>query len=108
MKEVVQEGPGSRANSSLISIAGKTGTSQTLRTEEGNKIPEKIAWFVGYAPAEAPRYAFAVLVEGGTSGGATAAPIARHIMEAVAAGLPAPQPQPASDGHFEMTPPGDK
>ncbi|MBS3799594.1 MAG: hypothetical protein KGY40_01240, partial [Thioalkalivibrio sp.] len=37
---------------------------------------------VGYAPAENPRIAVAVLVEHGGSGGRVAAPLAREVMDA--------------------------
>ena len=40
------------------------------------------AWFIGYAPADHPQIAFAVLVEYGGSGGTAAAPIARDVLEA--------------------------
>lgn len=40
------------------------------------------AWFVGYAPADNPQVAFAVLVEYGGGGGSAAAPIARDIVQA--------------------------
>jgi penicillin-binding protein 2 len=40
------------------------------------------AWFIGFAPARAPRIAFAVMVEYGGSGGADAGPVARAILEA--------------------------
>ena len=39
------------------------------------------AWFVGYAPAEQPAIAFAVVVEHGGHGGTSAAPIARRVLE---------------------------
>ena len=39
------------------------------------------ALFVAYAPAENPRIALAVLVENGGHGGATAAPVARLVMD---------------------------
>ena len=39
-------------------------------------------WFVGFAPAENPQIAVAVLLEyDGGSGGANAAPIARDVMK---------------------------
>ena len=41
------------------------------------------AWFAGYAPAEDPVVAVAVLVEHGGSGGRAAAPIAFEIMASV-------------------------
>jgi penicillin-binding protein 2 len=40
------------------------------------------AWYIGFAPADDPRIAFAVLVEYGGSGGKTAAYIARELLEA--------------------------
>lgn len=57
-----------------VPIAGKTGTAQ-------NKPREDISWYVGYGPAEDPRYVVAVMVEEGGGGGETAAPITRHIFE---------------------------
>ncbi len=102
MRNVVvdRKGTGKSARSELIAIAGKTGTSQSWREEGGAKVKDNQAWFVGHAPADMPRFAFAVLVEGGTVGGATAAPIARRIIEAVATGLPPPEPQPQDAGHL--------
>lgn len=71
---VVKEGTGRSAAISGITVAGKTGTAES----EGNK---DHAWFVGYAPAEKPTIAVAVLLENdGRSGGSGAAPIARNIM----------------------------
>lgn len=40
------------------------------------------AWFIGFAPAENPKIAFAVLVEYGGSGGKDAGPIAQAILDA--------------------------
>ncbi|MGH9661925.1 MAG: penicillin-binding transpeptidase domain-containing protein [Bryobacteraceae bacterium] len=58
------------ARPSNVSIAGKTGTGF------GH------AWFAGYAPARDPRIVVVVFLESGT-GGADAAPIARHIFSAM-------------------------
>jgi peptidoglycan glycosyltransferase len=61
-------------------VAGKTGTAQ----HGGSGNPH--AWFVGFAPADAPQYAVAVIVEEGGSlgseatGGAVAAPIAANVL----------------------------
>ena len=47
------------------------------------------ALFIGYAPAENPRYAVAVVVEHGGGGSVAAAPIARDaILSALAGGVP--------------------
>jgi penicillin-binding protein 2 len=84
---VVTEGTAKRALSTLVSIAGKTGTAQTaaLRTGPEDQIPKKFrdhAWFVSYAPVEAPRIAVTVLVEHMGHGGAAAAPLAKQMIEA--------------------------
>jgi cell division protein FtsI/penicillin-binding protein 2/cell division protein FtsW (lipid II flippase) len=78
MRRVVLEGTASHVMAgSTVSFAGKTGTAQLA---EG--MPH--AWFTGFAPydGDAPRLAFAVLVEHGGYGGRVAAPIARQVMEA--------------------------
>jgi penicillin-binding protein 2 len=71
-------------------IAGKTGTAQVYGLKEEEKydaatVAEKLrdhALFIGFAPADAPRIAVAVVVEHGGGGGAVAAPIARKILDA--------------------------
>ena len=71
-------------------IAGKTGTAQRS-SRRGNvsadprSLPYHLrhtALFVGYAPAEDPRIAVAVMVEHGGYGGSAAAPIARQVFDA--------------------------
>lgn len=56
-------------------IAGKTGTAETA-----GGAPH--SWFVGFAPADRPRWAVSVLVEHGGSGGSAAAPVGRAVLEA--------------------------
>jgi peptidoglycan glycosyltransferase len=86
MINVVENGTGRRAQIPGVSVAGKTGTAQTA---EG-KPPH--AWFTGFAPADAPQVAVAVVVEYGgdladeATGARVAAPIARAIMAAVVGG----------------------
>ena len=79
MRRVVTEGTARHAmDGATIAFAGKTGTAQL---DEG--MPH--SWFTGFAPYDgdaAHRLAFAVLVEHGGYGAATAAPIAREVMEA--------------------------
>jgi peptidoglycan glycosyltransferase len=72
MVKVVQEGTGTRAAIEGVQVAGKTGTA-----EIGGGVAH--SWFVGFAPADAPRVAVAVVVEKGT---AASAPIARDVMAA--------------------------
>ncbi|GAC1439347.1 MAG: penicillin-binding protein 2 [Mycobacteriales bacterium] len=83
MELVVNSGTGTAAQIPGVRVAGKTGTAQ----HAAGAAPH--AWFIGFAPAEAPRVAVAVLVEDGGSagseatGGRVAAPIARDVMRAV-------------------------
>ncbi len=60
-----------------ISVAAKTGTAE-VGAGEGRY---KNVWLIGYAPVEAPQYAFALVVERGDSGGRTAAPIVGRLFE---------------------------
>src|SRR4029079_18396864 len=62
MRSVVTSGTGTAAQIPGITVAGKTGTAQAPGGPPH-------AWFIAFAPAEAPRYAIAVLVERGGSAG---------------------------------------
>jgi penicillin-binding protein 2 len=83
--------------------AGKTGTAQVVNRGERAIDPKSLPlWkrhrslYIGYAPAEAPTIVVAVAVEGGGFGAATAAPIARKVMDAWILGKqPEPSPRPA-------------
>ena len=84
---VVTEGTAKSAHSSLVAIAGKTGTAQaaSLRLGTEKNIPKKFrdhAWFISYAPVEAPRIAVTILVEHMGHGGSAAAPLAKQMIEA--------------------------
>ncbi|HYN47425.1 MAG TPA: penicillin-binding transpeptidase domain-containing protein, partial [Candidatus Nanopelagicales bacterium] len=59
-----------------ILTAGKSGTA-----EIGGK-GEPHSWFIGFAPADAPTVAIAVVVEKGGRGGARAAPLAGQMLRA--------------------------
>lgn len=97
MREVVN-GPRGTARAAALELpevmmAGKTGTSQVRRITKAERASgahkrkdrpreeRDHALFVCYAPLDAPRYAVSVIVEHGNSGSATAAPIARDIMQ---------------------------
>jgi len=70
-------------------MAGKSGTSQVFsiaqeESYEEEEIEERLrdhALFISFAPIEKPKIAVAVVVENGSSGSRTAAPIARAIMD---------------------------
>jgi penicillin-binding protein 2 len=78
MQKVVTEGTGKTASLTEVSVAGKTATSQTGNyDQEGNEILN--TWFTGFFPADNPRWAIVVLVEGGKSGAENAAPVFQTI-----------------------------
>jgi len=86
-------GPGGTAAragaNSPYPIAGKTGTAQVIALKQNEKYAENRvderqrdhALFIAYAPADNPQIALAVLVENGGHGAATAAPLARQVLD---------------------------
>jgi peptidoglycan glycosyltransferase len=83
MVGAVERGVSGNAQISGIEVAGKTGTAQNGKGE-----PYTL-WFTGFAPANNPKVAVAVVVADGGGlgqsgrGNSLAAPIARKVMEAV-------------------------
>lgn len=71
-------------------IAGKSGTAQVVGIKQGEKYQSgKLnerhrdhALFVGFAPADNPQIAVAVMVENGESGSGVAAPVVKQVMDA--------------------------
>jgi len=57
-----------------ISVAGKTGTAE-IRGKQDH------SWFACYAPVENPDYVIVSMIEEAGSGGKSAAPIARELLE---------------------------
>lgn len=101
---VVEGGTGTRARLQGIRVAGKTGTAQKVEVGTGRYSPrDRIASFVGYFPAEEPRYVILVVIDtprSATYGGLVAAPAFRQIGEFAAdraglrtAALPLPSPE---------------
>jgi penicillin-binding protein 2 len=78
-----------RVNAGNLKMAGKSGTSQVVdissRAEydevRKNRLLRDHAIFIGYAPYDDPKFAIAVVIENGESGGRTAGPIAKEILE---------------------------
>jgi penicillin-binding protein 2 len=78
-----------------LTLAGKTGSAQVRRITMAERATgvikqEDLPWeqrdhalFVCFAPVIAPRYAMCVVIEHGSHGASTAAPIARDIMREV-------------------------
>lgn len=74
MVKAVNEGTGKNARIRNIAVAGKTGTAE-------NETGKEHAWFVGFAPADNPQVVVVVVLENiGSTGGKSAAPLARDMM----------------------------
>ena len=83
MQAVVSQPYGSGTPMALpnVSVAAKTGTAETGDGDRAN------AWAIGFAPADNPQIAFAVIVEGDETnptphGGDVAGPVAKAVLEA--------------------------
>jgi penicillin-binding protein 2 len=70
----VAEGTGKNAKTAKFSMAGKTGTAMMPEA-----LQQTVGWFIGYAPASAPKYSICVMVRKGR--GSDAARIAREALE---------------------------
>jgi penicillin-binding protein 2 len=87
---VVKTGTARSARNDLCSFAGKTGSTQVCRITKEERQRGKLierpyhlkdhALFIGYAPADTPRFAVVVVVEHGESGGRIAAPLGGKIL----------------------------
>lgn len=83
MVDGVNTGAADNARIDGVSVAGKTGTAQN-----GVGKPYSL-WFTGFAPANDPKYAIAVVVQNGGGlgqsgiGNTVAVPIAKKVLEAV-------------------------
>jgi peptidoglycan glycosyltransferase len=95
MRSVVTDGTGVGAAVPGVRVAGKTGTAELRTTVEDDALPpepgqpppeddptDTDAWFTAFAPLRDPQVAVCVLLVGQGSGGATAAPAARTVIEA--------------------------
>ena len=100
MRSVVESGTAAgafRSSAGQISAGGKTGTADRDGyaydrqgnpvvdvDEDGHKHPKHTSftdsWFIGFAPADNPRIAFAVIVENGGQGARAAAPLAARLV----------------------------
>ncbi|WP_180123727.1 penicillin-binding protein 2 [Acinetobacter sp. YH12097] len=88
MIDVVQTGTGRGIRTPMYQIAGKTGTAQVKSIAQGKRYNESLlterqldhGLFVGFAPAEKPEIAIAVVWENGRHGG-SAAQIAKPMFD---------------------------
>jgi penicillin-binding protein 2 len=87
LRLTVTAGTGRAATGGKFTVAGKTGTAQVYKHSAGidsDELPKEErdhAWFVGYAPADDAKIAFAVIIERGGHGGTAAAPVVRKVLE---------------------------
>jgi cell division protein FtsI (penicillin-binding protein 3) len=117
LRRAVEEpgGTGAKAKLDDFPVAGKTGTAQKVNLQTGGYSSKRVASFVGFVPADAPRAVIIVLIDepGGssTSGGVVAAPVFRGIASAVLKQLgvmPAPRATPPTLVQVAATPAAPK
>ncbi len=76
----VEQGTAKAAKIHNVQVAGKTGTAQNPHGADHS-------WFVGFAPATAPQFAIAVLVEHGGLGSLRATPMAKQVLQKALDGM---------------------
>lgn len=82
---VAPGGTGQQAALAGYAVAGKTGTARKVEERGGYADGRYVSSFVGFVPADAPRFVIAVFIDepkGSIYGGAVAAPAFRAIAEA--------------------------
>ena len=88
LTRVVHGRDGTARAQSRLPMAGKTGTAQVARLQEGVRaedLPEELrhhALFVGWAPLDHPHLVVAAVVEHGVGGSSAAAPVVAAVIEA--------------------------
>ncbi len=86
MEKVVSEGGGKSAAIKGYRIAGKTGTAEKLSPYGGYAAGQYIASFVGFVPADKPKYAMLVMLDrpqGAFYGSQVSAPIFRDTLQQI-------------------------
>jgi len=87
LEGVVDHGTGSALKNPIYKVAGKTGTAQVAQNSGGYNKTNYKGSFVGYFPAENPKYSCIVVInnptQGGYYGGAISAPVFREIADRI-------------------------
>lgn len=87
LEGVVEEGTGTALKNPVYKVAGKTGTAKIAQNNAGYSKSSYKGTFVGYFPADNPRYSCIVVINNPTKGiyygGAISAPVFREIADRV-------------------------
>jgi cell division protein FtsI (penicillin-binding protein 3) len=87
LEGVVEHGTGTALKNPIYKVAGKTGTAQIAQNAGGYNKSDYKASFVGYFPADHPKYSCIVVInnpsKGVYYGGAISAPVFREIADRV-------------------------
>jgi cell division protein FtsI/penicillin-binding protein 2 len=73
-------GPARTGASSVVTIAGKTGTAEFGQQLADGTYANSHAWYTGYAPVDDPEIAVVVFLEQGI-GATNAGPVAKQIFD---------------------------
>ena len=76
MRDVIAEGTATKLSSRPYNPCGKTGSAEIVTGESTSH-----AWFTGFAPEENPKIAITVIVEGAGTGGVSAVPVVRSVLD---------------------------
>jgi len=112
LEGVVENGTAKNLSNENFRIAGKTGTAQIANAKYGYRVDSKVSYqasFVGYFPAEKPRYSCIVVVNSPTSdvyyGNLVAGPVFQEISRKVyATNLDMQQVLVPEDGYLAEIP----
>ncbi len=87
LEAVVDHGTGSVLKNPIYKVAGKTGTAQVAQNRGGYNKTNYKGSFVGYFPADNPKYSIIVVINnptvGGYYGGTISAPVFREIADRI-------------------------
>lgn len=103
MRKAVNEAGGTAGKVRMddIIVSAKTGTAQT--TDNGKK--SNNSWMIAFAPFDTPKYAIAIIVQAGGSGGGVCGPLVNTVYTGLFAkenGMRLPlKPQTEYKGHLE-------
>jgi cell division protein FtsI (penicillin-binding protein 3) len=105
LTQVVERGTGTKAKIPDVLVGGKTGTGQKiLPGGKGYSHDAFMSSFIGFAPADNPRYAMVVVLDEARPlyyGGTVAAPVFKEVMEAA---LLTKGSRPHSENILPLTP----